>query len=225
MMRGILRRLRNLINFFFSGNRTNVSHQHRHAFTLTELLVVIAIISILAALLLPALQNARELGKRVVCMSNMRQIHAAFMCYLQDYNGYFPSYGGYWFRNINRYLPYLSLWSKERNVVWRCPSDPAYRFGTTGLSYGYNIASFGNPTRGYIHITRISRPSSRILIADSEPHSNGSCKDAILHVPGYYPLSERHNGGSNVLFVDGHVEWALMQDIYDAAHDGRRWWY
>ncbi len=62
----------------------------RAGFTLVELLVVIAIISILSALLLPALKNAKASAKSVVCMNNLHQIYIAFAAYANDYNGAIP---------------------------------------------------------------------------------------------------------------------------------------
>jgi len=95
------------------------------AFTLIELLVVIAIIAILAALLLPALRNAKESSRSAVCMSSLRQVNVALTMYVEDYRGYLPPYysgflsdgasatiGGVTYTEFIRYL-LLRTWSKS----------------------------------------------------------------------------------------------------------------
>jgi len=62
----------------------------RIAFTLIELLVVIAIISVLAAMLLPALSQAMEKGKRAICVSNLHQLSVALTMYADDNSGWLP---------------------------------------------------------------------------------------------------------------------------------------
>ncbi len=57
------------------------------AFTLIELLVVIAVIALLMAILMPALQRAREQGKAVYCSNNLKNIHLAFLMYAEDNDG------------------------------------------------------------------------------------------------------------------------------------------
>ena len=83
----------------FGGNAAllKCSHSFRSSilsklspFTLIELLVVIAIISILASMLMPALQRARESGRRSVCIGNLKQFGLAMQSYTDEQNGYFP---------------------------------------------------------------------------------------------------------------------------------------
>src|SRR5271154_2289678 len=82
-------------------NRTS---PRKIGFTLVELLVVIGIISVLIAILLPALSRARAQAKSVACLSNLRQLYYAFALYLEDDKGKTPWYPG--FLSGNAQLPY-----------------------------------------------------------------------------------------------------------------------
>jgi prepilin-type N-terminal cleavage/methylation domain-containing protein/prepilin-type processing-associated H-X9-DG protein len=86
-------------------------------FTLIELLVVVAIIAILAALLLPALSNARQTVKRIFCSSNLRSIHQATFMYVGDNDSWLPPSCYYGFASY-----YLNAYMRQRYNAIRAMS-------------------------------------------------------------------------------------------------------
>ena len=127
--------------------KTESSGEHRskaYRFTLIELLVVIAIIAILAAILLPSLQQARQRGIAANCVSNQKQLGSIIMQYMNDYDGYWPrpkEAVSYWWYGLRFYLPAYKLTTSGTPSV--NVSDRVLRKRTAPLFYC--PAVFQNP--------------------------------------------------------------------------------
>ncbi|MCD4825535.1 MAG: DUF1559 domain-containing protein, partial [Phycisphaerae bacterium] len=109
--------------------QTQIGIGRSRGFTLIELLAVIAIISLLASILLPSLNRAKELARSAQCASNQKQLGLAFMTNYQETKILPPSWsstGGWWWSVIGPYVD-------DQSKILQCPSKTEYAF----CCYGY----------------------------------------------------------------------------------------
>ena len=193
----------------------------KQAFTLIELLVVICIIAILAAMLLPALQSARESASTATCVSNLGQFGKAFQMYTTNFNDYMPAIPGSWDRALTEAL---GQDYDDENCSFKksffCEADVSSNGGNS-----YNINNLkdvvhprlsftltsggaeGDGSEGYLSgnkTTAIYTASALIVIGENASSNKGSSASPLQQQVAINNGDTSHKTGGE-LYLDGHA--------------------
>ena len=195
------------------------------AFTLIELLVVIAVISILAALLLPALTRSKDSARAVQCVNNLRQLAIGSTVYAGD-TGRFPSILSWLYpypatgndtTNITKGQLYPYVKSAE---LFRCPLETGTLPFTGPIDHSYQMNCMACHAKDG---TSCLAPSKTVFLLEVTNQQRGAF-GAMANPPNPGQLAFWHNRHEHFLMIDTHVE-RLSRSEYTNAVSDKRFWY
>ena len=204
----------------------------RRAFTLIELLVVIAIIAVLMAILMPALNRAREQGKRAACLNNLRQLTLGWVLYADDNDDKIVSART---QNRNAWVNWKGFGASEEErmdgirvgglyrycpdvKLYKCPTGvrgEVVTYAVTDAMNGFDFAREGItlPKGMWIRLrTEIRHPSRRMVFVDEGRLSPDSWTIWPDRAQWWDGTPARHGIGTNFSFADGHSEYWKWKD-------------
>jgi prepilin-type N-terminal cleavage/methylation domain-containing protein len=220
----------------------------RKGFTLVELLVVIAIIALLMAILMPALNRARELGRRAVCLGNLKQLALAWVMFADEndgdlvdgragaaipgtnptiYSGWVgdvPAAGNDTRAQIVR-IRDGTLWEFLKNAkVYRCPAGEVNKMQNYAIVDAMNGVKQNKTVADQVWANNrgdLSKTQKQLVFLDI-----GKVRNSSYHVhydlPNWHdPPSVRHRDGVTISYADAHSEYIKWKSIPETATWGR----